>query len=87
MQFTIQLFLVQCTNSSVCDGKPSVSGDKGWCDFSQTSNGVCKYCSDVSDGCADESDNGKRECKEICEGKCKIIYDSHTKYLIVNHRN
>ena len=65
------IYSVICTNSSVCDGSPSVSGDKGYCDFAQSSNGICKFCSDVSDGCTGDgyTTNGERDCKEICEGK------------------
>ena len=57
-----------CTNSSACDGSPNVSGDKGYCDFAQGSNGICQFCSDVSNGCSGTT-NGERDCKEICGGK------------------
>ena len=62
-----------CTNSSACDGNPSVSGDKGYCDFAQSSNGICQFCSAVSGGCSGTT-NGERDCKEICEGKHCISY-------------
>ena len=62
------IFSVECTDSYACNGNPSVSGDKGYCDFSENSNGICKHCSDVNDGCTGETVNGERECKEICEG-------------------
>ena len=56
-----------------CNGGSSDPEAKGYCDFSQNDNGVCKFCGGVSDGCDSENTKGKMECKDICEG-IRVIY-------------